>query len=348
MLRSFNHIIRSTTMSNDTQETQSEKDPGMKSKTDDEGKRSVQKEKTELDITPETDNTGPRKVHFEYSSKYFLKVHQTIEYPDGRIEPYDDSFQYTETEMQEGIEAWEAEYRRIDDPFDIVPAWPEGIPRPPTPPTPPGRRSIVGPAQQIRRDERMARRRAESEKAKQGADDEDIEEEEEEGGEGDSGEEEEESEGEEMRKYNEEGDIEDETNHTGNHHRTNLHRRTTIAQPYIDPLQRTNPRLHNPLRSRITSNERKLISAYLLIQLDNPDTHSADRIKRSKAVIYNLRTLMAQVTASGERCDDLTKRRLLNIEWGGAIWEAREVLSEEGVEVPEWEGEEYEDFLGLG
>lgn len=56
---------------------------------------------------------------------------------------------------------------------------------------------------------------------------------------------------------------------------------------------------------------------------------------------------MTQVSASGVMYDHRAMLRLRSGEWGDAIFAAREVLREEGVEIPVWEGGEYEDFLGV-
>lgn len=114
-----------------------------------------------------------------------------------------------------------------------------------------------------------------------------------------------------------------------------------------NPLQNIDPRFprHPPTKPEI--DQRKLLSLYLCIQLENPDTHSTNSITRAKAVIHNLRTLMTQVSASGVMYDHRAMLRLRSGEWGDAIFAAREVLREEGVEIPVWEGGEYEDFLGV-
>lgn len=119
---------------------------------------------------------------------------------------------------------------------------------------------------------------------------------------------------------------------------------TTETDP-SSPLQTINPLLPRRPQTQIDIDERKLISLYLPIQLANPNTISTDRATRAIATIHNLRTLMAQVSASGETYNKVAKMRLRNGEWGSAILAAKGLLMGEGVEIPEWTGEEYEDFL---
>ena len=56
---------------------------------------------------------------------------------------------------------------------------------------------------------------------------------------------------------------------------------------------------------------------------------------------------MTQVSASGVMYDQRAMLRLRSGEWGDAIFAAREVLREEGIDVLVWEGGYYEDFLDL-
>ncbi|KAE9984577.1 hypothetical protein EG327_004991 [Venturia inaequalis] len=121
--------------------------------------------------------------------------------------------------------------------------------------------------------------------------------------------------------------------------------KNTIETDPSSPLQRIDPLLPRRPQTQIDIDERKLINLYLPIQLANPNTNSKDRVTRAIATIHNLRTLMAQVSASGETYNKLAKLRLRNGEWGSAILAAMGLLMGEGEEIPEWTGGAYEDFL---